>query len=627
MFKEGKMKLRFYITYLLAIALLFTTQHVSARYDINSLKVDQVDQNKRVILYTVKTGDTAYSIASKHGVTLKEVYDENPGASNGIKIGQTLRILVKDASTNQNTTINQAPISTSAPVVSSTQSPAPTLSRGNLYEVKDQETLYSIAKKYNCSVDDILAANPGLNPSKLQTGMTIIIPTEKYTSTVVSSNPVIPNNDKTPMAILHQVEAQETLYSISKKYNCSINDIRALNKNIVGTTIQQGDTIYIPYLDSNSTPDYARQTPGKYPTYLKPNDNVIRVAMLLPFQKGSKSMPADKIIEYYEGWLIALRDLKKQGLNAEVYTFDIAGDEDITRLNNILATVELNKVDLIIGGVSDNQIRAISNFTRRAPDVRYIVPFSNKNTGVEVNPNMFQMANSHSNQFDYISKAFAYKYAHTNVVFISEKGGKDDKLSFTDDLQKQLKLSNVSFRIAPTSASITDDLSTVMTKGQQNVVVPTFSSQASLTRLLDAISYLKRKGYDISLFGYPDWQTYTNLESKFYECNTTIYSSFFLLPNNQSNAFAKEFMNWYHKPFINATPKFAYVGYDTGYYFLSAYLKYGPKYPQYIESFKVETLQTAMTFAKVNKDGGYVNVGLYFVTYSPDKKITRVVVR
>lgn len=594
-----------------ASMLLFSNATVFAN---KSLEINQISQQKKNISHVVKVGDTAYSIASKYGISLEEIYNNNPGTRNGIRVGQTLKITNYDEPTEIKQNVNPA---VSRDVNSS------------LYEVKNSETLYSISKKNNCTVDEILNLNIGLNPSSLKSGMIIKVPSIKQNVNDKGgvSEDIKSDINPSSFAIEHHVEPQETLYSISKRYNCSVDEIRALNKKIIGTTIQEGDTIYIPYFDSKSTPDYAQKSPGEFPTYLNPNDNVIRVAILLPFTQGSKNVSVDKIIEYYEGFLIAIKDLKKKGLNAEVYTFNIGGDDDITRLNNILTTNELNKLDLIVGGVSDNQIRAISNFTKRAPDVRYIVPFSNKNTGVGVNPNMFQVANSHSNQFDYISKAFATKYSFANIVFISDKSTKNDKLTFTDDLQKQLQLSNVNFRVAPSTASITDDLSTVMTKGKQNVVVPTFTSQAGLIRLLDAISYLKRKGYDISLFGYPEWQSYVNLDTKFHECNTTIYSSFFLVNNSQTTEFAQEFKYWYHKSFINATPKYAYMGYDTGYYFLSAYLKYGAKYPQYIESYRVESLQTAFTFAKVNKDGGYVNVGLYFVTYSPDKKITRVVVR
>ncbi len=96
--------------------------------------------------YTVKSGDTLYSIAKKYGITVDKLKDLNNLKSNMISVNQ--KLLVNDQKKDQTT---------------------------NAYVVEKGDTLYSIAKKYSTTVSKIKELN-NLKSDTLSIGQELIIP-------------------------------------------------------------------------------------------------------------------------------------------------------------------------------------------------------------------------------------------------------------------------------------------------------------------------------------------------------------------------------------------------------------------------------------------------------------------
>lgn len=104
-------------------------------------------------LYTIRSGDTFFSLASRFGVTLQALTSANPGVDpNRLQIGQQICI--------------PAP----APV------PTPGTCPGFIYIIQSGDTLFSLAQRFGTTVSVITAANPGVDPNSLQVGQNICIP-------------------------------------------------------------------------------------------------------------------------------------------------------------------------------------------------------------------------------------------------------------------------------------------------------------------------------------------------------------------------------------------------------------------------------------------------------------------
>ena len=147
-------------------------------------------------IYTVKSGDTLYSIARKYNLTVDELKKLNNLTSNSLSIGQKLNI-------------------SSTPKDSETT-----------YTVSKGDTLYGIAYKFGVSVNNIKDIN-NLFSNTLSIGQILKIPS-------TSSNKVT-----------YTVKKGDTLYSIAKTYNTSVDKIKSLN-NLTSNSLSIGQTLILP---------------------------------------------------------------------------------------------------------------------------------------------------------------------------------------------------------------------------------------------------------------------------------------------------------------------------------------------------------------------------------------------
>ena len=153
-----------------------------------------------VSTYTVKKGDTLYSIANKYNTTVDNLKEQNNLTSNTLSIGQILKIIPTKLTED--------------------------------YVIKEKDTLYSIANKYNTTVDYLKELN-NLTTNVLTIGNTIKVPIGKITENIIE------DNDK------YIVKVGDTLYSIARKFNTTIDILKELN-NKDNNIVSIGESIIIP---------------------------------------------------------------------------------------------------------------------------------------------------------------------------------------------------------------------------------------------------------------------------------------------------------------------------------------------------------------------------------------------
>ncbi len=173
------------------------------------LKIYSNSDNEPIecIVYTVKKGDNLYSIAKKYDTTVNEIMRYNNMKTTLLNIGD--RIVIPCNETNDYT-------------------PGGYVS----YVVEKGDTLYSIAKKFGTTVDKIIKDND-LKSNILSVGTTLIIDDIKGVSSVLEC---IGNDSNVTNDIVHIVQKGESLYSIAKKYNTSVDQLKKknnLNSNLI----------------------------------------------------------------------------------------------------------------------------------------------------------------------------------------------------------------------------------------------------------------------------------------------------------------------------------------------------------------------------------------------------------
>ena len=159
--------------------------------------------------YTVKKGDTLYSISKKQNIPIDTIIKLNNLTSSNLEIGQQLKL--KSDSNNS--------------------------SNKNQYIVKRGDTLYSIALKNNTTVDKLRELN-NLNTNTLTIGQILALPIETN----------IEEYD------IYIVKKGDSLWSISRKFNIDINDLIELN-NLNDLTLQINQSILVPKQQENIETD------------------------------------------------------------------------------------------------------------------------------------------------------------------------------------------------------------------------------------------------------------------------------------------------------------------------------------------------------------------------------------
>lgn len=183
---------------------------------------------KEETTYKVKKGETLSLIARKFDTTQDELISLNQLTNNKILAGQELKVA------EQKTAVASALVSVDASVASQPTS----INEPVNHEVTAGESLFSISKLYNISIDELKAHN-NLSTNKLQQGQTLQIPGNASVTTIAATKA-----KSSPAYAFHKVRSGETLSSIALKYNCSINDIKKWNKK-TNDKLSLGDKLKI----------------------------------------------------------------------------------------------------------------------------------------------------------------------------------------------------------------------------------------------------------------------------------------------------------------------------------------------------------------------------------------------
>ena len=167
-------------------------------------------------IYTVKKGDTLYSIAAKSNTTIAMLRQLNKLTSDILSIGQ---VLLLPTATN-----------------------IPNNEKYEVYTVKAGDTLYSIAQNYRISVDELKKIN-NLVMNSLMIGQQLNVPT-------TNNIPSIPEEDNSINEYTtYTVTKGDSLWSISKRYGITVDDLIKLN-NLTTINLKVGDELLVPLTDT-----------------------------------------------------------------------------------------------------------------------------------------------------------------------------------------------------------------------------------------------------------------------------------------------------------------------------------------------------------------------------------------
>lgn len=587
------------------------TLYLSAAMAIMSIGGVCAQATSGYFMHTVTKGQSLYSIASMYNVTIDEIVRLNPGSEERIKAGEALKI----------------------PQKKDNGQPA-------YHTIQAGETLYKLTVHYGVSAQDICRANPGLSAKNFRIGQVIAIPAKKVVKeepkpetppSVKPSEPLKPN-----CRDMHRVQRKETIYSISKLYGITEEELIAANPELRTKKLKKGKFICIPYAKASSDNANAsatsqavsdmelfRQNQKESKKYAS-----IKAAVLLPFmtkENGNRDEQV-RMVEYYEGFLMAVDSLKQQGVSVDIHTYD-SGNTTATITQLINTKKELKDMDIIFGPLHTDQVKIMADFAKKNK-IRLVVPFTSKSDEVFNNPYVFQINTPQSYLFSEVYEHYLRKFPNAHVVFLNADTGDKDKDDFIKGLKEELKNKQITFKELKGAEISPEGMKTAVDSLRENVLIPTSGKKIALIKILPQLIITAREhpNYNMRLFGYPEWQTYTDDHlSYFFELDTYFYTSFYT--NNLFPAaikFTSAYRKWYSKDMANTYPKYGMLGFDTAYFFLKGLARYGNHLEEEMNNMTLNPIQTGFKFERVNNWGGFINRKVFFVRFTKDYELIKL---
>ncbi len=528
-------------------------------------------------VYSVVAGDTLYSLSKRFGVTIDQIVQVNPVLTEGLKAGQTLKIPQPQEPKAKNQKADKR-----------------SKRQFRSYIVRKGDTLYSISRLYEISVQTLIADNDNIDPAHLSVGQTIYIRrSEIGQTTEAESKKELEEHSQAVSSITvvedyryHLVHSGETAENIASRFGADVESLLKLNGFKSATAIREGLIIKVP-TSPTQTPA-APQTEPEQTTSTEPAvalsttgiDSSIRAQVALMLPLGKNGVASQNYIDFYQGFLLGADHLRMAGLQSHINLYNTAHDLD--KVSQIIDSAALEQCNLIVGPVYEDTLIPVARYAEKR-GIAVVSPLPNlTQTSAE---NLFQMSPRPQTKFDKVGELFD---GSRRVVFITSQTTDSafetevkqvmGNIPYTTHkyeyehpsvIEKREKARAEGVEVPPSSS----DLSPLLDSKESTVFVVLAGTEVEVDRILAALASanisLSARSVPTApyvVFGNNKWNRYKNLDhSLFFTNNMVMLSTYHI---DRSDKAVRNFGAQYIKAFGALPTLYAYRGYDAAVIFI-----------------------------------------------------------
>lgn len=502
-------------------------------------------------VHTVAAGETLYSLSKRYGTTVEEIVEYNPTVADGLKPDVTLKIPVKAEVAQEKKKRRDY----------------------EYHTVAAGETLYSIAHRYSISVETVMADNPTVDPSQLAVGTRLYIRKSDIGSVEAAQvkdewesyrdnlNTVAPDGYE-----YHIVQAGETVYSLSRRYGMTEEELLALNALPDG--LKAGGLILVPSQSGKRESEAVespagRRTPegaaGQFEAV--ESGRALQVALLLPMTRDGAVN--NNYVDFYRGFLMGAEHLKLSGRSVELTLFDT--EQRPAKVAEIVAgDFEDAEPDIIIGPVYENTIAGVLEYAEahNIPVVSPLAALSSSDSRV-----LFQMAPDAHNKYDKAADLFDGSREITLIYGTTTDREFEREVMPLLAGRRYSKHKYVYQHPSRTGSDSANDLSDLLRGGSRKVFVIMSDNETEVDRILAAIASAdislrsrERTACDFAVLGNTHWNRFPNLDRAIFFTDRVVMPSSYAA--RRENERVEAFDEHYIKSFDAMPTPYAYRGYD-----------------------------------------------------------------
>jgi len=417
----------------------------------------------------------------------------------------------------------------------------------------------------------------------------------------------------------HTVVALDNFYSLSLKYDVSVEELKQANPGIVNP--KPGDILIIP---AKGNTEEVR-TNGGCEKSAKNRETTYRIALLIPFYLEQVSdsswmkmtgsdltgnlMPF-RFVQYYHGFMMAADSLRKQGLKLEISVYDV--DQQESKVSAVLQKPEMKKMDLIIGPFFKNSFTIASDFAK-SNKIPIVNPLSSRPDIIEDNPFVCKPVPSVESQPGIVAKLVERDYKdHKILLYVANQFQNSEMiLKLKEAIETADPAGTRKVTIVDYSSDSIQGFKKYAAYGKSNLVIIYADNEVLPAALLSKLTVVKQD-YNITVLGLPEWEKFTNLETIYLiALNAHFLTSSYIDPDD---AHTKAFIRTYRERYFDEPMSLAFIGFDAGYFFLKALSDYDGNLLKCLPECHFPLTQNQFYFQKTNH-GGYDNLNWNVLQY------------
>ncbi|MBR5811167.1 MAG: LysM peptidoglycan-binding domain-containing protein [Bacteroidales bacterium] len=538
--------------------------------------------------------------------------------------------------------------------------------------VKERQTLYSISKAYNVSIEDIYKYNPSVKENGLKINTILIIPiageatqTNADVAVEMAAEPVVEavaktEEAQTPVAETvsepevkpevkvepvtepededivikrktHTVRWFEDLDTIAEKYGVTVEALMEIN-GLTGRKLTKRQKLIIPteeeaaqaQADDNGLEDGetlldAPDTTAVTDTLMlpeMPSKKIVDLSLMLPFNASSAKGSSSNNIDFYSGVLLAIYEMSQNGVSTSLDTYDIADGKIKTDLDS------LKNENVVIGPVSTGDL---TRLFKTAPEDKMVVsPLDQRAEKlVYEHSNMIQAPTPYSVIYtDLMAWMKEDLQEGDRAIVVTEKGARATEA--VQAMMAAVDSSKIEYKALSYSIlegrDVPESLAWLMTEDEtaSNRVFIASESEAFVNDVVRNLNVMIHKKYKVVLYAPGRIRNFETIEvDNFHNSNLHVSLGYYI---DYDDAKVKEFLLKYRALYNSEPTQFSFQGYDLAKYFIGLCSKYGENWTQKLESSDSKMLQSIFRFRKTEA-GGYINTGVHRLVYGEGYQI------